>query len=116
MDGGNGEGKGGTGSPLTPSPSISPEERAVKRQEMWSANPDGFIHISELIIGTRVLPSGAVQCVVGLPNQLLLEISGTRIQYEINKILMIQETEARKRQVVPVKNLPGGIFNFVRNK
>lgn len=113
MGGGNGE---VVPAPLAPLAPVTPEERAIKRGKLWADNPEDFIHISEIVIGTRVLPSGQVQCVVGMPNQLLLEISFTRIQYEINKILMIQETEARKRQVVPIKNVPGGIFNFVRNK
>lgn len=103
MDGGN----GGTKAPLTP------EGRAVKRQELWAADPDEFIHISEMIIGTRVLSSGQVQCVVGMPDQLLLEISAARIQYEIFKILGVLETQARQKQVVPVS---GGIMNFVRGR
>lgn len=108
-----GEGDNGKVVPSTPSASITPEERAINRQKMWSVNPDEFIHISELVIGTRVLPSGQLQCVVGMPNQLLLEMSGTRIQYEINKILTVLEAEARKKQIVPAS---GGIMNFVRRK
>ncbi len=106
MDGGNGEVK----APLTP------EERAIKRQDLWSANPEQFIHISELVIGTRVLSNGQLQCIVGMPNQLLLEMSGTRISYEINKLLMIMETEARKAATPKVTPVKGGMMNFARNR
>ena len=96
---------------------LTPEERAIKRQKLWSVNPDEFLHISELIIGTRVLPSGQVQCVVGMPNQLLLEISGTRIAYEINKILKALEMKARAEATPKIiKSGNGGIMNFVRRK
>lgn len=93
--------------------SLSQEERVIKRRKLWEENPDDFIHISELVIGTRVLASGQLQCIIGMPNQFLLEMSCTRIQYETQKVLAFLETEARKKQVMPVK---GGIMDFVRRK
>src|SRR3990167_9535794 len=112
-----GEGKdGGDNGAASPPTALTQEEITIKRQKLWSDNPDEFIHISELVIGTRVLPSGQLQCVVGMPNQLLLEMSGTRITYEINKILMALETKARREaqpSIIPAK---GGIMNFVRRK
>ena len=53
----NKDGNGGAASP-------TPEELAFKKREAFNANPDEFIHIPELIIGTRLLPSGQVQCVI----------------------------------------------------
>ena len=114
MDGGNNGGNGGLGGdPLSTPLPLTPEERAIKRRKLWEANPDDFIHISEIVIGTRVLSNGQLQCIVGMPNQLLLEMSCTRIQYEVNKLLAVLETQARRASIVPVK---GGILNFVRGK
>ncbi len=109
MDGGNGK----SVSPSDGSAPLSTEERAIKRRKLWDSNPDDFIHISEIVIGTRVLSNGQLQCIVGMPNQLLLEMSCTRIQYEVNKLLTVLETQARRKSIVPVK---GGIMNFVRNR
>ncbi len=111
MDGGNGE-----GGVIGGSAPLSPEDRAIKRRKLWDANPDDFIHISEIVIGTRVLSNGQLQCIVGMPNQLLLEMSGTRISYEINKLLMIMETEARKAATPKVTPVKGGMMNFARNR
>lgn len=108
-NGGNG-GLGGTSTPLTP------EDRAIKRQELWSADPSQFIHISELVIGTRLLSNGQLQCIVGMPNQLLLEMSCTRIQYEVNKLLTILEVEARRAATPAIVPAKGGIMNFARNR
>lgn len=92
----------------------TPEERSIRRRKLWEENPDDFIHVSELVIGTRVLSSGQIQCIVGMPNQLLLEMSCTRINYEVHKILLHLEMEARKREIVaPPK---GGIINFARRR
>ena len=109
-------GDNGDTRPAVPVTPATPEELAIKKREAFNANPDEFIHISELIIGTRLLSSGQVQCVIGQPRQLLLEISGTRIQYEINKVLMALETKARREDAAKVQPVKGGIMNFVRRK
>ncbi|MEK7140319.1 MAG: hypothetical protein AAB815_00885 [Patescibacteria group bacterium] len=110
MGGDNGGASGGAGEPLTP------EERSIKRQELWSSNPEDFIHISEIVIGTRVLSNGQLQCIVGMPNQLLLEMSCTRIQYEVNKLLTILEAEARRAAASKVMPAKGGVMDFVRRR
>ena len=92
---------------------LTPEEIAANKRKAFENNPDEFIHVSEIIIGTRVLSNGAVQCILGNPNQLLLEISVSRIQYEVIKTLMILE---RAKQPKIIKPKGGGIMDFVRRK
>lgn len=110
MDNGNGRDNGGVGDikqiPLTP------EELAIKKREAFNKNPDEFIHLSELVIGTRVLSNGQIQCIVGNPNQLLLEISVGRIQYEVFKTLMVIERASQSKIVQPKH----GIMDFVRRR
>ena|SRR3990167_1021395 len=91
---------------------LTPEEIAINKRKAFENNPDEFIHVSEIIIGTRVLSNGAVQCIIGNPNRLLLEISMSRIQYEVIKTLMILEQAGQPKIIKP----KGGIMDFVRRK
>ncbi len=89
--------------------------RKAKRQELWDKDPESFIHMSELVIGTRLLSSGKLQCVVGVANQMLLEVSVTRARYEARRVLAALEARAReeaKPKVVPVNEY----MNFARGK
>ena len=88
-----GEGKQGSHFEDLLSKPIPPteEERKLARKKLMEEKPEEFLHLSEIIVGTRLLASGQVQCIVGTTNQLLLEISSTRINYEVHKLLMILE-------------------------
>ena len=90
-------------------------QRKAKRQELWDKDPESFIHMSELVIGTRLLSSGHLQCVVGVANQMLLEVSATRVQYEAHRVLAAIEAKAKEEAKAKIVK-PGGIMNFSRKR
>lgn len=95
---------------------LTPEELLIKKREAFDKNPDDFFNFSEIIIGTRILVDGSIQCLIGHPKQLLLEASLGRIQYEVNKCLMILEQKARVEAEQKVVQSRHGIMDFVRRK
>ena len=95
---------------------LTPEELAIKKREAFNRNPDDFFHFSEIIIGTRILVDGSIQCLIGQPKQLLLEASLGRINYEVNKCLQILEQRARIEASKGIVQPKHGIMDFVRKK
>lgn len=85
-------------------------ERVIARRKKFEESPEEFIHLSEIVIGTRLLPDGGLQCVIGVGEQLAIEASLSKIQYEGMKVLSLIERSKQPK----VKAVKGGIMGFVR--
>lgn len=94
-------------------------ERSIEqRVEHFRQNIDEYIHIGELIVGTRRTDKG-IACLVSDAHRSELEVSMARIIYEVNKRISYMEfihEQSKQGKILTPGNGKGGMFNFIRGR